>query len=107
MWKPSRPLGIYPPLTEAVISASAEVPILRCRPPPNRGWTAGQRTCAGKVALWRRIFVMTSAPPTPNLRAFKDARPDLYDRGVALWETQACVNELAWHPDDALTVVKV
>jgi hypothetical protein len=50
---------------------------------------------------------MRSDPPTSNLRAFKDGRPDLYDRGVALWETQACVNELAWHPDDALTVVKV
>jgi hypothetical protein len=30
----------------------------------------------------------------------------LYDRGVALWQTQACVNELAWQADDAVTVVK-
>jgi hypothetical protein len=52
------------------------------------------------------LFVMRSDPPTANLRSFKDGLPDLYDRGVALWETQAHVNELAWHRDDAFTVVK-
>ena len=50
---------------------------------------------------------MTSDPPTANLRALKDARRDLYDRGVALWQTEASVNELAWGPDDAVSVVKV
>jgi hypothetical protein len=48
---------------------------------------------------------MAETPPTDELRKFKESHPDLYGKGLPLWETDAGVNELAWKRADALDVI--
>jgi len=49
---------------------------------------------------------MADTPPTDALRKFQENHPDLYRKGLPLWEQGAGVAELAWNRTDVLEVIE-